>query len=263
MTFDFVRVIVDSNDTRHRVQGIVDEARATPGLVGEDLWESLALSGVAVGVDAAMAYVRSAANTGLTQMRGVLASLTKIASMVDDEDTVKLVLELHKSVKEQLQTFANTAKIAVVAEASRYYEISDSDMIAFVGGTIDSLHLQRVGHRAFRIRPDLFGGWFLLTYLGKSERMKCMCANCVIAAVHKISGEEMKGIPNSDDAMTLGIEQYGGLSGLYEAYGHHLLDMTQRRVEEAQEGAEPEHLEGGAGMTMVSDILKSFSNRKD
>lgn len=261
MSHNLIRHILNDPVTQNRVDRVLVDAKALPNLVGEELWRSLAFSGVAVGVESTMSIMRNSGTKTIQELRELLDNLTKIIQLVDDDEAIKMVSGVQEQLRKRLAEHANHLRSAVMAEANRVYEIEEDDMEAFVAGEADNMRLQLVGHRSFRSRADLFGAWVLLNRLDKAKSMKCMCSDCIIHAVHRLTTEDTKEIKDTDSAMQDAMAQYGGLSELYATYGLFLLDLMQKKIEEAQEGTEPVHEGDGAHTVAVDHILKSFSKR--
>lgn len=258
-----INAIVNSEGIHEKVQRIVSEGNSDSSLVGEQLWIALVYGGVGLGVEESYKYVIQAFSEVVTALRDLVGKLDGLIATQDDMETLTSLSRTRAEFADMLSKRAEHLTDMFVAEAQRVYGIPKDLLLSdSPPDEYNEVALQTVGHRAYRVSPDVFTAWLVMKRLDKLGQIRCRCPVCIKREHINYAVSKGNDIPTPDQEMETAIDAAGSLSQVFSNYAIYLAEFLRIQLEGAKLGVVSNHGESSKAADIAAGFMNSLLKKR-
>lgn len=175
-----VSKILNSDEFSTMLDGIVTEGRRC-GLGGDELLQTIAVSGAAAAVDLAQKYFTAGSSELVKLIRSCIKQVDAASMCVTEIEGLSALAKVRKHFSDLSELHAQVLCEAYLARTyaaigvDRTHLVSTTDVSKY-----SSFELQAIGLTVYQKVPEYFNAWCDLDRLDAISGMACKCVSCLL-----------------------------------------------------------------------------------
>jgi hypothetical protein len=245
--------VVNSRDTEAKVDNIIKQATSS-NFAGDELWKTIAYSGVALGVEQAQIHYYRIQSDSASMLRGMLTSVDAAIMMCTEDDLLGRLKGIRKQLADALRERSEALKETIMSSYEDTLGIPRSMLESDT--TYEPSTYELVGLTAFNKYPAYFLAWNHFDFTGKLSKMSCRCGGCMVNA---LATERVE----SGDGLSGAVIRHGGVGATFRKFGEFLISDCRKAFFSLLEGTEPGHIEDDENKPPVIDLSYLMRRRNE